>query len=78
MLIKKLYVLAIGLTTCLSASVLANSTPSKIAPQGNNIPYNFHGEIDKTDIYAIPLDSSEEEQEDELDELEQESKKHSK
>ena len=33
------------------------------AQYNDNPPYNFHGEIDNTDTYAIPLDSSEEDQE---------------
>lgn len=39
------------------------------------IPYNLHDEHDKTDIYAIPLDSSEEDLDDEEDDLEDSQKK---
>ena len=61
------------------ASLLAYSAV-QAAPSNkqynDNPPYNFHGEIDNTDIYAIPLDSSEEEQDEELDEFEEESKEY--
>lgn len=36
----------------------------------DKIPYDLHDEHDKTDIYAIQLDSSEEELDEEEDELE--------
>ncbi len=39
-------------------------------PYNDNPPYNFHDETDKTDIFAIQLDSSEEEQNEELETLE--------
>lgn len=39
-------------------------------PTTDKIPYNLHDEHDKTDIYAIPLDSSEEDQDEEEDDLE--------
>ena len=46
------------------------------AQYNDNPPYNFHGEIDNTDTYAIPLDSSEEDQEEELESFEEYSKEH--
>ncbi len=46
----------------LSATETANSE--------DKIPYDMHGEHDKTDIFAIQLDSSEEEQDEEEEELE--------
>lgn len=51
------------------------SAEEKQAQKANTPAYNLHGEVDKTDIYAIPLDSSEEEQEEELEELEHPAKK---
>jgi hypothetical protein len=57
----------------------AETTPVDRSAQYNDHPkYNFHGEVDKTDIYAIPLDSSEEEQDEELDKFEKESKEYNK
>ena len=51
------------------SSVMA--TESK-EPEYNDHPkYNFHGEVDNTDIFAIQLDRSEEEQDDELESLEE-------
>lgn len=46
------------------------SAPSTSTNQ-DKIPYDLHGEHDKTDIFAIPLDSSEEEEEQEEEELEE-------
>lgn len=37
---------------------------------GGKIPYDLHPEHDKTDIFAIPLDDSEEEENQEMAELE--------
>ncbi|QLH36114.1 MAG: hypothetical protein HWD61_08260 [Parachlamydiaceae bacterium] len=44
----------------------ANSTESS-----DKIPYTLHAEHDKTDIYAIPVDSSEAEEEEEQEHLEE-------
>lgn len=62
------------------AAVLAGFTGSAVADDAeakahaadyNDHPaYNFHGQHDKTDIFAIPVDSSEEEVEEELESLE--------
>lgn len=52
------------------ASALQATQP-KAAPYNDHPPYNLHEEKDKTDIFAIPLDSSEEEQNEELEELEE-------
>lgn len=55
----------------------AQPAPVDRSSQYNDHPaYNFHGEIDKTDIYAIPLDNSEEDQNVELNEFEKESKEY--
>lgn len=54
----------------------ANATASADEPKSaqskpNTIPYNLHEEADKTDSFAVGLDSSEEEQDEELEELHQ-------
>ena len=41
-----------------------------------NPPFNLRPQVDKTDIFAIPYDLSEEEGDDELEELEDYSKTH--
>lgn len=56
---------------------LSAAAPASSEGQYNdNPPYNFHGEIDKTDIFAIPLDNSEEDQDVELESFEKYSKEH--
>lgn len=78
MLMSKLCLIPGILSVCFCQIVFAaESAPVDRSTQYNDHPaYNFHGEIDKTDIYAIPLDNSEEEQNDELDEFEKESKEY--
>lgn len=51
----------------------ATQAPSqtKPAPYNDHPAFNLHDEIDKTDTYAIQLDSSEEEQNEELESLEE-------
>lgn len=44
----------------------------------DNPPYDFHGEVDNTDIFAIPLDNSEEDQDEELESMEKYSQEHEK
>lgn len=71
-----------SMTLLIAASALASVSAS--APAWNegqyndNPPYNFHGEVDKTDIFAIPLDNSEEEQDEELESFEKYSEEHQK
>lgn len=54
-----------------SAPGQTQSPTSKPAPYNDHPAYNLHDEHDKTDIYAIPLDSSEEEVNEELESLEE-------
>jgi hypothetical protein len=71
--------LIIGLFSACFCQVVFAAEPAPVnrSTQYNDHPaYNFHGEIDKTDIYAIPLDNSDEEQNEELEEFEKESKKY--
>lgn len=58
------------LLCCLMPLFLSADQPQPAA-KDDKIPYTLHGEHDKTDIYAIPLDSSEEEEDEEEDELEE-------
>lgn len=78
MLKSKLCLIAGILSVCFCQVVFAaEPAPVNRSAQYNDHPaYNFHGEIDKTDIYAIPLDNSEVEQDEELDEFEKESKEY--
>lgn len=64
------------LTLAACMNLQAAVPPTSKAPYNDNPPYNFHGEIDNTDIYAIPLDNSEESQDDELESFEEYSEKH--
>lgn len=68
----------IALTLAFGASLILNAAPqaSSEGQYNDHPPYNFHGEIDKTDIYAIPLDNSEEEQDNELESFEKYSEEH--
>lgn len=64
-------------TMALTASFNLIATVASSEGQYNdNPPYNFHGEIDNTDIYAIPLDNSEESQDEELESFEKYSEEH--
>ena len=71
-------------TAMLAIAASALVSISAAAPAWNegqyndNPPYDFHGEIDKTDIFAIPLDNSEEEQDEELESMEKYSEEHEK
>ncbi|MBA3957979.1 MAG: hypothetical protein H0X51_06270 [Parachlamydiaceae bacterium] len=56
----------------LLAAVLLAHTPASVP---NTIPYNLHNEADNTDAYAIPSDTSGEEQEAEIEELDNLQKK---
>lgn len=49
--------------------MVLSATPP--AANEEKIPYDLHGEHDKTDIFAIPLDSSEQEEEEEEENLEE-------
>lgn len=60
--------LAIGLVA-LVAQVNAETVIQASQIKSETIPYNFHGEADKTDSYAIPSDSSEEELDEEIEQL---------
>jgi hypothetical protein len=64
------WTMTLALALVASFSVNADAPASSEGQYNDNPPYNFHGEIDKTDIYAIPLDNSEESQDEELDSLE--------
>lgn len=73
MLNKFAFLLMVGVI----ASTSANGDEIKTQPSQNkakNVPYNFHGEADKTDSYAIPSDSSEEELDEEIDALNKKAK----
>ncbi|MBA3815252.1 MAG: hypothetical protein H0X29_01785 [Parachlamydiaceae bacterium] len=77
MIQKKLCLIAGMFTVCFCGVIVAGEPVIDRSAQYNDHPtYNFHGEIDKTDIYAIPLDNSEEEQNEELSEFEKESKEY--
>lgn len=71
---KWIFLATLTLTTCFALQAAAPQASK--AQYNDNPPYNFHGEIDNTDIYAIPLDNSEESQEEELESFEQYSEKH--
>lgn len=47
----------------------AADTNTKPAANSEKIPYNLHPEHDKTDIFAIPVDDSEEEEDQEMADL---------
>jgi hypothetical protein len=64
-------ILMIGTGSIVSAHSSTSSGPTAQGQKVNDIPYNLRDEDDKTDIFAIPSDSSEEEQDEEMDELEQ-------
>ena len=50
--------------------MIAAQPASQSTTNESKIPYDLHPEHDKTDVYAIQLDSSEEEQDEEEQELE--------
>lgn len=65
------------LTSILMLALTASVNIYAVVPPteyNDNPPYNFHGETDNTDIYAIPLDNSEEDQDEELESFENFSK----
>lgn len=62
-------VLTIALNSSAFAQDVKPASPAQTKTQSKEIPYNLHDEADKTDIFAIPSDSSEEEQEEEMNEL---------
>jgi hypothetical protein len=66
------------IAACASVSISAAAPAWNEGQYNDNPPYNFHGEVDKTDIFAIPLDNSEEEQDEELDSFEKYSEEHQK
>jgi len=58
----------------IAVSSLAGAAESKAVPQQqktvevpNTIPYNLHDEYDKTDILMVPLDSTEDYQNEEIE-----------
>lgn len=53
------------------SGLYAAAAAPKEADYNDHPKYNFHGETDKTDIFAIPLDESEETQDEELETLEE-------
>jgi hypothetical protein len=76
---KQTFLTLMALTALMASLSLNAASPAASKAQYNdNPPYNFHGEIDKTDIYAIPLDNSEESQDEELESFEKYSQEHDK
>lgn len=73
MLSRKLTSLLAMALVALAATVNAHDTNTKPA-NSEKLPYTFHGEADKTDALAIPSDSTEEELDEEIDELNEEAK----
>ncbi len=71
---RKAVTFSIAFFTCIAFHAIAKENSTSPAqsntPSDKNPPYNFHGEVDKTDIFAIPLDQDELEDEEELDKLE--------
>lgn len=67
-------------TASLTIAAISIASACAAAPEqyNDNPPYDFHGEVDKTDIFAIPLDNSEEDQDDELESMEKYSEEHEK
>ncbi len=70
--------LMMGILGIGSYSLMAAEETRSSNQQADNVPFNLHREIDDTDTYAIQLDSSEEEQDEELADLENLSKKNTK
>jgi Spy/CpxP family protein refolding chaperone len=71
MLMKKMTTSLLAGILALGTCSLATAHETSSAPNSkpNTIPYNLHDEDDKTDVLAIPSDSTEQEQEDEMDDL---------
>jgi hypothetical protein len=70
----KTFLVGLFMVSFLVAPSLVTAHP-QAASTNNQYP---HPEVDKTDIYAIPLDSSEIEEEDEINELEAEEHEYQK
>lgn len=74
---------AIAATSCSSNEETKHAKPlppkqvQQTSPK-ENIPYNLHPEADKTDSFAIPSDSTEEELNEEIKELNDEAAKHAR
>lgn len=65
LLLKKFNLFMAMFTLVLSTSAFAHES------KPNTIPYNLHNEEDDTDALAIPSDTTELEQEDEMQEMNQ-------
>lgn len=70
------WTMTVAIALAASFSLNAEAPASSEGQYNDNPPYNFHGEIDNTDIYAIPLDNSQESQDDELESFEKYSEEH--
>lgn len=74
---KKYFTVTFMFSLCFAACLLGDDAKSDNthAPQEQNDRPMLHVETDKTDIYAIPLDLSEEEENQEIKELDSYGKK---